>query len=177
MGGGFKHSREGRRRGKSPRVASWRGKAAERKITKVTYQVREAGARRFPSPDSEGESSLSMGLRHKGNSRGKGLPQAALNSLALQVCAVSLSQAPELGGTNDSYSHSQGRTVLCVWRGVLPSRPWIEFGLSWGYSWGYRVGILRKARETGEENMSSLLLPLTTNQLGVASRTASESWQ
>ena len=36
--------------------------------------------------------------------------------------------------------------------------------------------ILRMGRETVRENMSSPSLPLTTNQLGVANRTALELW-
>lgn len=61
-------------------------------------------------------------------------------------------------------------TVMCVWGGVLSLKCWLEFGLSWGYSCGLG-GNIRKDREAVKQNMSSLPLGLTTNQLGEANRT------
>ena len=63
---------------------------------------------------------------------------------------------------------------MCLGRGPLSrtlDRVWFELGLQLWTGWK-----LTKAWETIKENTSSLPLPLTTHQLGVADRTALEPW-
>lgn len=116
---------------------------------------------------------MSEGLRHKG--RGRDLLGCPGKHWTYRSVPYPPSHPPEWGGTDDSYSHPQRKNSR-VWGGVLSLGLWREFGLSWitAVNW---VEILRKGRETAKENMFRLPLPLTTNQLGVANRTALEPWR
>lgn len=67
------------------------------------------------------------------------------------------------------------RRVVCAGGGVLSLEFLVQAGLSWGYSHELSENF-KKGQGGLKENISSLPLPLTTNQLGVANRTVLEPW-
>lgn len=67
------------------------------------------------------ERSMSVGPRHEGRGRDKRILQAALVSTGPTGLCNSPSHPSSGGGTNDSCSHSQGKSSrVCLGRGPLP---------------------------------------------------------